>query len=131
MEFCYGPLRGQNDPRLAQFELLRPEVFAAYVADTLTKGLEDLGQAWRDRPAEDVQLDPRFMAHKCGFDTQIILHIARQAMDAIEGDGPEVGSGDSARLRALEDGEALYRYLMELGPEATDSEVDDKPKKLN
>ena len=52
-------------------------------------------------------------------------------MDAIEGDGPEVGSGDSARLRALEDGEALYRYLMELGPEATDSEVDDKPKKLN
>ena len=135
MEFRYGPLREQTDPRLARFELLRPEVFSTYVSEVLAKDQPELSEAWRDRPAEDVRHDPRFMAHKCGFDTQIILHIAREAMTAMESeiarDDLEVGLVDSARLRALEDGEALYRHLMELGRETTDSEVDDKPEKPN
>lgn len=131
----YGALREPDDPRLTQLELLRPDFFASYVAGVIAKDDVELSRAWRDRPFEDVRNDPRFMAHKCGFDTQIILHIARGAMKVreaeIEGTGAELGLGDSARLRAVEDGEALYQQLMELGPETTDSEVDDKPEKPN
>jgi hypothetical protein len=79
-ELQFGPLRRQDDPRIVNFELLRPESFAAYVAKVIVKDDLALSQSWRDRSAEEVQNDPRFVAHKCGFDTQIILHISREAM---------------------------------------------------
>jgi hypothetical protein len=80
MELQYGALREQSDPRLAQLELLEPEVFREYVAGVLASG-DDVArsQAWRERPVEDVRCDPRFIAHKCGFDSQMMLHMARQA----------------------------------------------------
>ena len=63
----YGALRDTDDPRIAQLELLIPEVFAAW-------------QQWQHGvEIEDVGGDPRFIAHKCGFDSQMILHMAREA----------------------------------------------------
>ena len=80
MELRYGALREQSDPRLAQLELLEPEVFREYVAGVLASGdYTARSQAWRARSAEDVRCDPRFIAHKCGFDSQMMLHMARQA----------------------------------------------------
>ena len=83
MQLQYGALRRADDPRLAKLELLRPKVFAAYVADVLAAGDEELSRAWRSRSAEDVQNDPRFIAHKCGFDTQIILHLGSGPFRAV------------------------------------------------
>ena len=82
MELRYGTLREQSDPRLAQLELLEPEIFREYVAGVLASG-DDVArsQAWRARSAEDVRCDPRFMAHRCGFDSQMILHMASQARE--------------------------------------------------
>ena len=124
MQLQYGALRRGDDPRLAKLELLRPEVFAAYVADVLAAGDEELSRAWRSRSAEAVQNDPRFIAHKCGFDTQIILRIARGAMKGRE----ELDSDDPARLRAIQSGSALHDYLLEVGLDPPGSQ-DDEPKK--
>ena len=90
MELRYGALREQSDPRLAQLELLQPEIFRAYIAGVLASG-DDVGrsQAWRARSAEDVRCDPRFVAHQCGFDSQMILHIAREAMKGSEPESTE------------------------------------------
>jgi Fe-S-cluster formation regulator IscX/YfhJ len=76
MELRYGALREHSDPRLAQLELLEPEIFREYVAGVLASS-DDVArsQAWRARSAEDVRCDPRFIAHKCGFDSQMILHM--------------------------------------------------------
>jgi hypothetical protein len=64
----YGALRDTHDPRIAQLELLTPEVFAAW-------------QQWQHGvELENVGRDPRFVAHKCGFDSQMILHMAREVM---------------------------------------------------
>ena len=83
MELRYGALREQSDPRLAQLELLEPEIFREYVAGMLDQGADTArSQAWRARSAEDVRCDPRFIAHRCGFDSQMILHMARQTKDA-------------------------------------------------
>ena len=83
MELQYGALREQSDPRLAQLELLEPETFREYVAEILVReGDVARSQAWRERPVEDVRCDPRFIAHRCGFDSQMILHMARQTKDA-------------------------------------------------
>jgi hypothetical protein len=82
MELRYGALREQCDPRLAQLELLRPEIFREYVAGILEQGADTARrQAWLQRPIEDVRCDPRFIAHRCGFDSQMILHMVRQAKD--------------------------------------------------
>jgi hypothetical protein len=63
----YGALRDTHDPRIAQLELLTPGVFAAW-------------QQWQHGvEIEDVGRDPRFIAHKCGFDSQMILHTAGKA----------------------------------------------------
>jgi hypothetical protein len=113
MELQYGALQGKGDPRLANLELLRPEVFAAYVADVLAEGDEGVSRAWRSRSVEDVRHDPRFIAHKCGFDTQMILHMARKAMNGRE----QLESNELTRLQAIQSGEALYEYLLELGLE--------------
>ena len=124
MQLQYGALRRADDPRLAKLELLRPKVFAAYVADVLAAGDEELSRAWRSRSAEDVQNDPRFIAHKCGFDTQIILHIAREAMKGRD----QLESDDPSRLRAIQSGSALYDYLLEVGLDPLGSqEGDTKP----
>jgi hypothetical protein len=125
MELQYGALRGKGDPRLANLELLRPEVFAAYVADVLADGDEELSREWRSRSAQDVQNDPRFIAHKCGFDTQIILHIARKAMKGRE----QLEPNAPTRLRAIQSGSALYEYLLELGVEIGGLDVDDTKAK--
>jgi hypothetical protein len=85
MELRYGALRGQGDPRLANLEFLKPGSFAAYVADVLIRDDRSLSRTWRDRPLEDVQHDPRFIAHTCGFDSQIILHMAQEAAKSWEG----------------------------------------------
>jgi hypothetical protein len=83
MELRYGALREQSDPRLAQLELLQPEVFRDYVAGILDQRADTVrSQAWRERPVEDVRSDPRFIAHRCGFDSQAILHMVRQSKDA-------------------------------------------------
>ena len=82
MELRYGALREQSDPRLAQLELLEPEIFREYVAGILGQGTDtERSHAWRERPIEDVRSDPRFIAHKCGFDSQMSLHMVRQAKD--------------------------------------------------
>jgi hypothetical protein len=82
MELQYGALREQSDPRLAQLELLGPKVFREYVAGVLERGdAPERSQSWRARSAEDVRCDPRFVAHQCGFDSQMILHMARQAKE--------------------------------------------------
>ena len=82
MELRYGALREQSDPRLAQLELLEPEIFREYVAGILEQGADTArSQAWLQRPIEDVRCDPRFIAHRCGFDSQMILHMVRQAKD--------------------------------------------------
>ncbi len=76
-ELRYGALRETPDPRLTQLELLRPDVFAAYVSGVLWKRLDDGSlQRWRTRSVEDVERDPRFIAHRCGFDREMILYIA-------------------------------------------------------
>jgi hypothetical protein len=83
MELRYGALREQSDPRLAQLELLEPEVFREYVAEMLARGDDHArSQAWLQRSAEDVRSDPRFVAHQCGFDSQMVLHMASQAKEA-------------------------------------------------
>ena len=65
---------------MAQLELLEPEIFREYVAEMLARGDDPArSQAWLQRSAEDVRSDPRFVAHKCGFDSQMILHMVRQA----------------------------------------------------
>src|ERR1035438_2829476 len=52
MELRYGPLREQSDPRLAQLELLRPEIFREYVAGILEQGADTArSQAWLPRAA--------------------------------------------------------------------------------
>ena len=81
-ELRYGALRETPDPRLTQLELLRPEVFAAYVSGVLWKRLDDgsLPQ-WRTRPVEDIERDPRFIAHRCGFDREMILYIASKDVE--------------------------------------------------
>jgi hypothetical protein len=80
-ELRYGALRGHDDPRLASLELLNPESFTAYVADLIIRDDRSLSLAWRQRPVEDVLRDPRFIAHKCGFDSQMILYIASRAVE--------------------------------------------------
>ena len=68
---------------MAQLELLEPEIFREYVAEMLARGDDPARrQAWLQRSAEDVRSDPRFVAHKCGFDSQMILHMASQANNA-------------------------------------------------
>lgn len=65
MELEYGAPRDQDDPRLAQLELLQPKVFAAYVAGILDlerAGDVARGHAWRDRPVDNVRCDPRHVA---------------------------------------------------------------------
>jgi hypothetical protein len=67
---------------LAQLELLEPEIFREYVAGMLDQGADTArSQAWRARSAVDVRCDPRFIAHRCGFDSQMVLHMVRQTKD--------------------------------------------------
>src|ERR1022692_1350976 len=56
IELQDGALREQSDPRLAQLELLQPEIFRAHIAGVLASG-DDVArsQAWRARSAEDVR----------------------------------------------------------------------------
>ena len=90
IELQDGALREQSDPRLAQLELMEPDVFRAYVAAVLASS-DDVArsQAWRTRSAEDVRSDPRFIAHKCGFDSQMILHMVGWTPDDDEAKKPD------------------------------------------
>jgi hypothetical protein len=89
MELEYGALREQSDPRLAQLELLGPETFREYVAGILDQGADTVrSQAWRERPVEDVRSDPRFIAHRCGFDSQMILRMVGWTPDDGEAKKP-------------------------------------------
>jgi hypothetical protein len=90
MELRYGALREPSDPRLAQLELLEPEIFREHVAGVLASG-DDVArsQAWLERPSEDVRCDPRFVAHKCGFDSQMILHMVGWTPDDDEAKKPD------------------------------------------
>ena len=90
IELQDGALREQSDPRLAQLELMEPDVFRAYVAAVLASS-DDVArsQAWRARSAEDVRCDPRFIAHKCGFDSQMILHMVGWTPDDDEAKKPD------------------------------------------
>lgn len=36
---------------------------------------------WKSLPLEDVNRDPRFIAHKCAFDRRMILHISAKAVN--------------------------------------------------
>ena len=82
MELRYGALCDQGDPRLSNLELLTAESFARYVADVLVSEDRSQSRAWRQRPVGEVLQDPRFIAHKCGFDSQMILHVARDANES-------------------------------------------------
>jgi hypothetical protein len=119
MELRYGALREQSDPRLAQLELLEPEIFREYVAEMLARGDDPArSQAWLQRSAEDVRNDPRFVAHKCGFDSQMILHMVRQAKDTklrFIVDGQEVIWEDSG-TQAVDEG--TLADLPEMGTES-------------
>ena len=44
-----------------------------------------LVQAWRDRPVEEVARDPRFIAHRCGFDRTMIeiMHSRRPKLETL------------------------------------------------
>jgi hypothetical protein len=78
MGLRYGALREQSDPRLSQLALLEPEIFSEYLAGGLASGDDAArSQAWRVHPVEDVRCDPRFIAHRCGFDSQMNLHMAK------------------------------------------------------
>ena len=67
-----------HDPRLLRLELLKPKGFADYVATRLMAGQgATVIDAWRNRPPEQVERDPRFIAHKCAFDHDMILRMAR------------------------------------------------------
>ena len=74
----------------AQLELLEPEIFREHVAGVLASG-DDVArsQAWLERPSEDVRCDPRFVAHKCGFDSQMILHMVGWTPDDDEAKKPD------------------------------------------
>lgn len=93
-ELRYGALRDKYDPRLTQLELLTPDVFAAYIRSVLWKRLNNGSlQRWGTRPSEEVARDPRFIAHRCGFDRQMILHISTAVTRTLpepEDDGPEL-----------------------------------------
>jgi hypothetical protein len=120
MELQYGALREQPDPRLASLDLLTPEVFAAYIADVLCRDDRSLREAWHARSVEDVRSDPRYIAHKCGFDSQIILHRSREANEKRERRMAEVGTEVE-----LEESEVDV-FLQEMGIELQDDQ--DGPK---
>jgi len=78
----YGALRDGNDPRVTQLELLRPEIFVEYVAGKAAHdGDDETAERWRSRPQLEVTQDPRFIAHRCGFDHQMILHICCKTVE--------------------------------------------------
>jgi len=70
---------GTRDPRLLRLELLTPKAFAEFVATRLLGNSDPVRSlSWQSRPPEDVELDPRFIAHKCAFDRDMVTRMGRR-----------------------------------------------------
>jgi hypothetical protein len=74
-----------HDARLVRLELLNPKGFADYVATRIVKDRDAIAfHTWHNRPLEDVERDPRFIAHKCAFDRDMILRMAQPTETVVE-----------------------------------------------
>jgi hypothetical protein len=62
----------------AGFYRICKDLAIKYAEGPMAQASDDLAAAfWRRRSAEDTERDPRFIAHKCGFDLPMTLHVAR------------------------------------------------------